>query len=261
MSHLLGVVRHDPDERNCSIVTKGRHHDGTCSRDRWHRDYRQPRSTHATNSRQELRVLTRNPGENRPGITHVQANTVTGEGLAKALDGIEVVLHLAGGAKGDDTAAQNLTGAAKAAGVKHLILISVTGADTMPIGYFHAKATAEQIIAASGVPYTIIRAAQLHDFVLPVIRAMGRLPLLPEPGGLRFEPVAVDEVARRLCEVTLGDPAGRVADIVGPEVLTVRELADVFYEQTRRRRRLGLPMRIPGKVGPRLPRWRQPRRR
>jgi uncharacterized protein YbjT (DUF2867 family) len=197
----------------------------------------------------EVRVLTRHPGENRPGITHVQANTVTGEGLTEALDGIEVVLHLAGGAKGDDTAAQNLTDAAKATGVKHLILISVTGADTMPIGYFHAKAAAEQIIAASGVPYTIMRAAQLHDFVLPVIRAMGRLPMLPEPGGLRFEPVAVEEVARRLCEVTLGDPAGRVADIVGPEVLTVRELANVFYEQTRRCRRPGLPMRIPGKIG------------
>lgn len=94
-----------------------------------------------------------------------------------------------------------------------------------------------------------MRAAQLHDFVLPVIRAMGRLPMLPEPGGLRFEPVAVEEVARRLCEVTLGDPAGRVADIVGPEVLTVRELANVFYEQTRRRRLPGLPMRIPGKIG------------
>jgi uncharacterized protein YbjT (DUF2867 family) len=198
---------------------------------------------------QDVRVLTRHPGTDRPGTTHVQANTVTGEGLAKAVDGIEVILHLAGGAKGDDTAAQNLTEAAKAAGVKHLILISVTGADTMPIGYFHAKATAEQIIAGSGVPYTMVRAAQLHDFVLPVIRTMGRLPLLPKPGGLRFEPVAVDEVARRLCELTLGDPAGRVADIVGPEVLTVRELADVFYVQTHRRRRLGLPVRIPGKIG------------
>nr|WP_029391089.1 NAD(P)H-binding protein [Streptomyces xiaopingdaonensis] len=198
---------------------------------------------------QEVRVLSRHLGENGPGITHVRADTVTGEGVAKALDGIEVVLHLAGGAKGDDTAAQNLTDAAKAAGVKHLILISVTGADKMPIGYFHAKAAAEQIVAESGVPYTIIRAAQLHDFVLPVIRAMGRLPLLPKPGGLRFEPVAVEEVARRLCEVTLGHPEGRVADIVGPEVLTVRELADVFYEETRRHRRLSLPVRIPGKIG------------
>ncbi|GAA1487672.1 SDR family oxidoreductase [Brachybacterium sacelli] len=198
---------------------------------------------------QEVRVLTRRPGKSGPGITHVQANTVTGEGMDQALVGTEVVLHLAGGAKGDDAAARNLVDAAQATGVEHLILVSVTGADTMPISYFRAKAAAEQIIAGSGVPYTIVRAAQLHDFVLPVIRAMGRLPLLPKPGGLRFEPVAVDEVARRLREVTLGDPAGRVADIVGPEVLTVRELADVFYEETRRRHRVSLPVRIPGKIG------------
>lgn len=62
---------------------------------------------------QEVRVLSRHPGENKSGITHVKANTVTGGGLTEALEGIDTVLHLAGGAKGDDTAAQNLTEAAK----------------------------------------------------------------------------------------------------------------------------------------------------
>lgn len=197
----------------------------------------------------EVRVLSRHPGENEPGVTHVKADTVTGLGLTAALDGVEVVLHLAGGAKGDDSAARNLADAARSSRVKHMILISVTGADRMPIGYFQAKASAEQVFADCGVPYTILRAAQLHDFVLPIIRSMTKLPLLPKPGGLRFEPVAVEEVARRLCELTIGDPAGRVADIVGPEVLTVRELADVYDQQTRRRHRPSLPVRIPGKVG------------
>lgn len=119
----------------------------------------------------------------------------------------------------------------------------------MPIGYFRAKARAEQILVDSGMPYTILRAAQLHNFILPIIRGMTKLPLLPKPGGLRFEPVTVDEVARRLCELTLGDPAGRVADIVDTEVLTVRELADVYDEQTHRRHRPNLPVRIPGKIG------------
>jgi len=197
----------------------------------------------------EVRVLSRHLGENEPGLTHVQADTVTGAGLTEALDGIDVVLHLAGGAKGDDTAARNLTDAAKRAHIQHMILISVTGADKMPIGYFRTKASAEQILAHSGTPYTILRAAQLHNFVLPVIRSMTKLPLLPTPGGLRSEPVAVDEVARRLCELTIGDPAGHVADIVGPEVLTVRELADIYNEQTHRRHRASLPVRIPGGVG------------
>jgi uncharacterized protein YbjT (DUF2867 family) len=198
---------------------------------------------------EEVRILSRHPGRSEPGITQVGADTVTGIGLAEAMDGIDIVLHLAGGAKGDDAAAQNLVDAARGAGVKHVLLISVTGADKMPIGYFRAKARAEQILAESGVPFTVLRAAQLHDFVLPIIRSMTKLPLLPKPGGLRFEPVAVDEVARRLCELTLGDPAGRVADIVGPEVLTMRELADAYDERVGRRHRPSLPVRIPGSLG------------
>lgn len=84
------------------------------------------------------------------------------------------MLHLAGGAKGDDIAARHLAAAARAAGVGHLVLISVTGADRMSIGYFHAKARAEEIVASSGLPHTILRAAQLHDFVLPLARARHR---------------------------------------------------------------------------------------
>jgi uncharacterized protein YbjT (DUF2867 family) len=160
------------------------------------------------------------------------------------------VLHLAGGAKGDDVAARNLAAAAREAGVQHLVLISVIGADRMPIGYFRAKAEAERVIAESGVPWTVLRAAQLHDFVLPIARSMARMPLLPVPGGLRFEPVHGDEVAARLAELALGAPAGRVADLAGPEVLDVPQLVATFTEATGARRRRGrLPVRLPGAVG------------
>lgn len=196
-----------------------------------------------------VRVLSRHPGVDEPGVQHVDGDTVTGRGLAEALDGVDVVLHLAGGAKGDDIAARKLSAAAKDAGARHLILISVIGADRMPIGYFRAKAEAERAIAESGVPWTVLRVAQLHDFVLPVVRGMARLPLLPTPGGLRFEPVHVDEVAVRLAQLALGDPSGRVADLAGPEVLTIRELADDYVDASGGRHRRGLPVRIPGAVG------------
>ena len=137
----------------------------------------------------DVRILSRHPREDEPGIQHVQGDTVAGSGVAAALEGVDVVLHLAGGAKGDDVAARNLAAAARDAGVRHLVLISVIGADRMPIGYFRAKAEAERVIAGSGVPWTVLRAAQLHDFVLPIARGMARMPLLPVPGGLRFEPV------------------------------------------------------------------------
>jgi uncharacterized protein YbjT (DUF2867 family) len=197
----------------------------------------------------DVRILTRHPRASQPGIEHVEGDTVAGSGLAAALEGVDVVLHLAGGAKGDDVAARNLATAARKAGVGHLVLISVIGADRMPIGYFRAKAEAERIIAESGVPWTVLRAAQLHDFVLPMARGMARMPLLPVPGGLRFEPVDGDEVAARLVEIALGSPAGRVADLAGPEILDVRELVAIYAEVTGRRKRRGFPIRLPGAVG------------
>jgi len=197
----------------------------------------------------DVRVLTRHPRPGRPGIEHVEGDTVTGRGLASAFRDIDVVLHLAGGAKGDDVAARNVAEAARRAGVRHLVLISVIGADAMPIGYFRAKAEAERIIAGSGLPWTIVRVAQLHEFVLPVVRGMAKLPLLPTPGGLRFEPVHVEEVAARLAELALGEPAGRVGDLAGPQVLDVRQLADAYTDVMDGRRRRSIPIRLPGAVG------------
>lgn len=101
---------------------------------------------------QDVRILSRHPRANEPGIEHVPGDTVAGTGLAAALDGVDTVLHLAGGAKGDDIAALHLADAARAAGTGHLILISVVGAEAMPIGYFRAKARAEETLAGSGVP-------------------------------------------------------------------------------------------------------------
>lgn len=199
-------------------------------------------------SGKDIRVLSRHPRANEPGIEHILGDTVAGTGLAAALDGVDTVLHLAGGAKGDDIAARHLADAARTGGTGHLILISVVGAEAMPIGYFRAKAQAEEALASSGVPWTVLRAAQLHDFVLPVVRMLARMPLAPVPGGLRFEPVHVEEVAARLAELALGEPAGRVADLVGPEVLDVQKLLEGYWEVFGHRHPR-LPIRIPGAIG------------
>jgi uncharacterized protein YbjT (DUF2867 family) len=124
----------------------------------------------------------------------------------------------------------------------------VVGADKMPIGYFRAKAAAERTIMDSGVPWTVVRAAQLHDFVLPMVKGLARLPLTPVPRGLRFEPVHVGEVATRLAQLALAEPAGRVADVAGPEVLDIPELL-ATYTDSHGRRRPQLPVRLPGAIG------------
>ncbi|MCK6064942.1 MULTISPECIES: SDR family oxidoreductase [Microbacterium] len=195
-----------------------------------------------------VRVLSRTAHSGADGIAVLRGDTVAGTGLDAAMDGADVVLHLAGGRKGDDVAARNVAAAAGRAGVAHLVLISVIGADAMPIGYFRAKAAAEEEFRACGVPYSILRAAQFHDFILTTIGAMARFPVVPAPRGLRFEPVEVAEVAARLTRIALGAPAGRVPDLAGPAVLDVPEIVGPLL-RIRRRRRPTVRVPLGGAIG------------
>nr|WP_145797479.1 NAD(P)H-binding protein [Kitasatospora atroaurantiaca] len=196
----------------------------------------------------EVRVLSRHRRESGDGIEYVAGDLLKGEGIEAAVDGVEIVLHLAGGPKGDDEATRNLVRAASKAGVRHLVYISVIGADKVPLGYFKAKLGAEQAVADSGIPWTTLRAAQFHDLVLTVVEKMAKLPVIPVPGGLRFQPVDSREVAARLVELTLGKPAGLVPDLAGPKVYGMADLAR-GHLQARGKRRLMMPVRMPGKAG------------
>ncbi|MFB9239776.1 SDR family oxidoreductase [Plantactinospora siamensis] len=195
-----------------------------------------------------VRVLSRRGGPADPGIQQVRADLLGDDDLEPALRGVETVLHLAGGPKGDDRATGNLVRAARRAGVRHLAYISVIGADRVPLGYFRAKLGAERALADSGVPWTILRAAQFHDLVLVMARTMARLPVIPVPGGLRFQPVDARDVAARLVELALGAPAGPVPDLAGPRIHPIAELLRGYLRATGRRRPF-LPVRVPGRIG------------
>ncbi|MFI1970190.1 NmrA family transcriptional regulator [Streptomyces cinnamoneus] len=196
----------------------------------------------------DVRVLSRHAREPEEGVAYVTGDLLKDEGVEAAVAGSEIVLHLAGGPKGDDVATRNLVRAASRAGVRHLVYISVIGADTVPLGYFAAKLGAERAVAESGLPWTTLRAAQFHDLVLKVVRTMAKLPVIPAPGGVRMQPVDAREVAARLVELTLGDPAGLVPDLAGPKVYPMAELAH-GYLRTQGKRRPTLPLRMPGKAG------------
>jgi uncharacterized protein YbjT (DUF2867 family) len=191
----------------------------------------------------DVTVLSRRPVD---GVAHVTADLRTGEGIDLA--GADTVLHLAGGQKGDDVATKNLVRAAVDAGVRHLVYISVVGADRVPVGWLRMKYAAEQVIAGSGLPWTTLRAAQFHDLTLTVAAKMAKLPVIPVPGGLRFQPVDAADVARRLVELTLGEPAGLVPDLVGPQVHGMGDLLRA-YLRARGKRRPMMPVRMPGKAG------------
>ncbi|GAA4992489.1 NAD(P)H-binding protein [Kineococcus glutinatus] len=196
----------------------------------------------------DVRTLSRHPHPGAGGSRHFLGDTVAGRGLRPALAGVGVVLHLAGGAKGDDTAARHLAAAAAAAGVGHVVLVSVVGADRVPVGYFRAKAAAEQAVIGSGIPWTVLRVAQLHDLALRAVTALARLPITPVPRGVRLEPVHGEEVAARLADLALAAPSGRARDLAGPQVLDVAALL-AAVDARRAHPRRTLPVPLPGAAG------------
>ena len=196
----------------------------------------------------EVRILSRRSHEPTDGVRYVTGDLLANQGVEAAVDGAETVLHLAGGPKGDDVATRNLVDAAARAGAQHLVYISVIGADSVPVGWMRSKYAAEQAVAESGVPWTTVRAAQFHDLMLALVQKVSKLPVVPAPGGLRFEPVDSAEVAQRLVELTQQDAAGLVPDLAGPKVYPLSEL-NRSYLEARGSRRPMLPVRIPGKAG------------
>jgi uncharacterized protein YbjT (DUF2867 family) len=196
----------------------------------------------------KVRVLSRSSRDGAAGIDYVTGDLLAGDGIESAVDGAEVVLHLAGGQKGDDVATRNLVKAATRAAVQHLVYISVIGADRVPLAWLKSKLAAEQAVAESGVPWTTLRAAQFHTLTLTMVTGMVKLPVVPIPGGLRLQPVDVRDVAARLVELVRGAPAGLVPDLAGPKVYALGDLVRGYLKATGKHR-LTMPIRIPGKVG------------
>lgn len=203
-----------------------------------------------------VRVLSRRRREDGQGIEFASGDLATGEGIAAAVERAELIVHCAGTARGDEVKTLNLVRAASRAGARHLVYISVVGADRVPVvsavdramfGYFASKLAAERVVAGSGLPWTTLRATQFYDTLLMVVEQMARLPVIPVPAGFRFQPVDTGEVAARLVELALGTPAGLAPDMAGPRVYAMSELIRE-YLQSRRKRRLLVPVRLPGKA-------------
>ena len=186
----------------------------------------------------------------------MKGDLATGEGVEAAVAGAETIVHLAGSSKGDGEKAANLVQAAVDAATRHLVYISVVGADRVPVvsgadramfGYYAAKHAGERAVAESGIPWTTLRATQFHDLMLLTARQMAKLPVIPAPSGFQAQPVDADEVAARLAELALGPPAGLVDDLAGPRVYP---LADLIrgYLRARGKHRAIVPVRVPGKA-------------
>lgn len=203
-----------------------------------------------------VRVLSRHRHESGNGVEFVTGDLATGGGIEAAVEGAEIIVHCAGSGRGDENKALRLVRAASGYGVRHLVYISVVGADRIPMasrvdramfGYFGSKRAAEQIVADSGLPFTTLRATQFHDLVLMVAQRMAKLPVIPAPAGFRFQPIDAAEVAGRLAELALDKPGGLVPDMGGPRAYTMTDLIRGYLRAAHKHRPI-MPLGLPGKA-------------
>jgi len=168
-------------------------------------------------------------------------NTITGEGLAKALSGAQVVVDVSNAPSWEDkavleffeTSARNLSAAEAAAGVAHHVALSVVGTERLlESGYFRAKIAQEELIKASKVPYTIVRATQFFEFIGGVAQfsTVGQTVHLPPA---LWQPMAADDVASALAEIALEPPVNGIIEIAGPERAGIDELVRRFLAATK----------------------------
>ncbi|WP_282698251.1 NAD(P)H-binding protein [Streptomyces sp. CC208A] len=172
-----------------------------------------------------------------------------GTGLDEALAGVHTVVHCATAPRGgDEEAARNLIAAARRAGVRHLVYVSIVGVDRVPLGYYRTKLAVERLVEGSGLGWTVLRATQFHDLVVQVLAAAAKVPwVMPVPAGVSDQPVDVGEVADRLAVLAAGPPAGRAPDMGGPEIRTFTELARAYLAASGRRRKV-LAVPLAGRV-------------
>lgn len=186
-----------------------------------------------------VRILSRSGG---PGT--VRGDLATGEGVEAALEGVGAVLHLATTLRDDTEITRRLVQAAERSGRPRIVYSSIVGIDRIPLAYYAGKRNSEQIIRESRLRWTVLRATQFHDFIATLFNVQRFSPVVLAP-AFSFQPIAVDDVARRLLELLDADAAGMAPDIGGPEVRTARDLARA-YLAARGSRRPTLQFRLPG---------------
>ncbi len=159
-------------------------------------------------------------------------NTLTGEGLAEALGGADVVVDVSNSPSFEDSAVLEffqtstaiILAAEKAAGVGHHVALSVVGSDRLPdSGYLRAKVAQEQLIEGPSIPYSIVRATQFFEFVESIAAAATDGDTVRVPAA-SIQPVAADDVARAVGRVAVGTPVNGIVEVAGPQRFRFDEL-------------------------------------
>jgi uncharacterized protein YbjT (DUF2867 family) len=163
-------------------------------------------------------------------------NTLTSEGLAEALEGAQVVVDVANSPSWEDnavlhffeTSGRNVLSAEAAAGVRHHVALSVVGTDRLLMsGYFRAKMAQENLIKASGIPFTIVRSTQFFEFVKGIAQTATEGQTVRLPSAL-MQPIASDDVAAALADAAIAEPLNDTVEVAGPESIRMDEFVRRF---------------------------------
>lgn len=188
-------------------------------------------------------------------------NTITGEGLAEALKGTDIVIDLANSPSFEEkavmeffqTSGRNLLGAEITAGVKHHVALSIVGVDIMQnIPYMRAKLAQESLIKQSGVPYTIIRSTQFFEFIAGIAN-QATTENEVHLSDVKFQPIAANDVAAFVAKYALGKPVNGKVEIAGPERFEMYEIVARYLEYANDPRKVvsnSMPEYFGGEVGP-----------
>ena len=181
-------------------------------------------------------------------IEWVQTDLLTGSGIEAAVRDVDVIIHCASNSQQDSIAVERegtekLLAAARQSDVSHVVYVSIAGIDGSDYEYYRAKAAGEAVIASGGVPYTIVRMTQFHSLIRIVLESLSRKWVQLIPFGWRFQPLAPADAAAVLVDLAGQPAAGRVADVGGPEVRTLDDMAQSWLAITgQRKRMLHFPM-------------------
>jgi uncharacterized protein YbjT (DUF2867 family) len=174
------------------------------------------------------------------GVEAFPGDLRTDAGLREATKGVDAVVHCAtffdAGNVTDLEGARHLIAAAAENGSPHLVYISIVGIDHSKFSYFQGKLAIERMIEKSGLPFTILRTTQFHDFVRKLITSFEdkEASAIVLPAGMRFQSIDASEVADALVTLATQPPVGRAPDMAGPEILTLEEMADTYKRVCRK---------------------------
>lgn len=160
-------------------------------------------------------------------------DTVTGDGLIAALDGADAVVDVSNPGYGDAEAmlrffqasGANLFAAEHKARIAHHVAFSAIGSGHIDDGYYRAKDAQERLVALSGIPFTIVRATPLFEYLYAIVSDQGEPERVRVP-PVRMRPIAADDVARVLAHVAVAEPSNAVVEVAGPETFALSMLAE-----------------------------------